>query len=457
MVFVGRTEELAALQTWWKRPGSSIGLIWGRRRVGKTALLQEFAKDRPHIFHTGAGRPALGELRALSNTASTSIDTGLRALSERPFTDWTDAFETLATLATDKPLLLVLDEFPEMVSAAPELPSVLRAVWDRLRGRTQLRILLSGSAVRVVREMQEERAPLYGRMDLRMMLHPFAPNEASLLLPGASPADRALIWGIVGGIPLYLEWWNENQPVRSNLLRLICSPGGPLLTEGELTLATIGETGDLVRQVLYAIAGGHTKHNEIATAIRADPSRTLDRLVEQRIVERLVPITEDPLRTRRRVYRVSDNFLGFWLGLIDRYRPEIERGLGDGVASVLVQSLDDYMGPRWEDAFRHHLRRLAREGSLGEDVVAVGPFWTSAGEPVEIDAVVLAGRAREAVWVGEAKWARELDGDAVRHVLERKAEALPRSRDELRFAVAARERVRGGGVLAITAADIFGT
>lgn len=457
MRFVGREQELDLLVSWWERPGSSMGLVWGRRRVGKTSLLQQFAQGRRHVFHTGTGRPPGDELRVLSLAAAIATDTGLRDLRERPFTDWTDALETFAALAAETPLVLILDEFPEMLSVAPELPSVMRAVWDRVRLRTNLKILLSGSALRVIRHMQEERAPLFGRLDVRLMLHPFRPREAALMLPAMAAVERALVWGIVGGIPLYLQWWDEHQDVRANLLRLACSPGGPLLTEGELTLATIGDSGDLSRQVLFAIAAGRTKHNEIADAIRADPSRTLERLVELRILERIVPVTEDPARTRRRSYRVSDNFLGFWLGVLDRFRPEIERGMGRSILPVLLRSLNDHMGPRWEEAFRDHLRVLALEGQLGDGVVAIGPFWTVSDEPIEIDAVALAGRSREAVLVGEAKWAREVDGDQLRRDLERKATALPRIGRDLRIAVAARERVRGSGVLSITAADIFGS
>jgi len=190
--------------------------------------------------------------------------------------------------------------------------------------------------------------------------------------------------------------------------------------------------------------------------VRADPGRTLDQLVALRLVERVVPVTEDPRRTRRRVYRIADNFLAFWLGLLDRYRPEIERGLGESILPVLLDSLDDHMGAPWEQAFRDHLRRLAGAGGLGEGIVAIGPFWTSAEQPVEIDAVGLAGRGREAVLVGEAKWAKRVDAARLRAELERKAEALPRRAAELRFALCARERVdASAGALAITAADIF--
>ena len=276
------------------------------------------------------------------------------------------------------------------------------------------------------------------------------------MLTSLSPPDRALVWGLVGGMPLYLEWWDQGASLRANLAKLACAPGGQLLTEGQLVLATEGEAGELAHQVLYAIAAGRTKFNQIEQAVRADPGRTLERLVSLRLVERVVPVTEDPRRTRRRIYRIADNFLAFWLGLLDRYRPEIERGLGESILPVLIESIDDHMGGPWEEAFRTHLRRLAASGDLGPAVVAVGPFWTAAAEPTEIDAVALAGRAREAVLLGEAKWAGRVDARRLRGELERKAGALPRRAAELRYAVCGRERVdHATGTLAITAEDVF--
>jgi AAA+ ATPase superfamily predicted ATPase len=433
-----------------------MAILWGRRRVGKTSLLQHFAAERPTVFHTGAGRPAAAELQALSRAASHLFGDGMRDLEARPFTDWEDAFETLALAAEHRRILLVLDELPALEETAPDLPSLTRAIWDRLRSQTKLKVLLCGSAVRTMEAMQEERSPLYGRLDLSLLLHPFAPHEAALMLPSLRPAQRALVWGLVGGMPLYLRWWDQSSSVRANLSRLACTPGGPLLNEGQLVLATEAEAGDLARQTLYAIASGRTKFNEIEQAIRADPTRTLERLVSLRLVERVAPVTEDPRRTRRRIYRLADNFLAFWLGILDRFRPEIERGLGASILPVLMESLDDHMGPLWEEAFRLHLRRLAAEGALGEGIVAVGPFWTAAQDPGEIDAVALAGRAREAVLLGEAKWKKRVDGSRIRADLERKAAGIPKLAEAPRFAVAAPESVEGDDhILRITAEDIF--
>lgn len=380
----------------------------------------------------------------------------LRDLEARPFTDWEDAFEMLAAAARNRRILLVLDEFPALAESSPGLPGVIRAAWDRISSQSKLKVLFCGSAVRTMEAMQEERAPLYGRLDLSLLLHPFSPHEAALMLPSLRPAQRALVWGLVGGMPLYLRWWDQNASVRSNLSRLACAPGAQLLTEGQLVLATEAEGGDLARQALYAIASGRTKFNQIEQALGADPTRTLDRLVSLRLVDRVAPVTEIPQRTRRRIYRIADNFLNFWLGVLDRYRPEIDRGLGESILPVLLESLDDHMGGPWEEAFRAHLRRLAASGDLGEGIVAIGPFWTAGADPGEIDAVALAGRGRKAVLLGEAKWRKRVDGGRIRADLERKAPAIPNLASEHRFAVCAREEVSGDGdLLRITAADVF--
>jgi AAA+ ATPase superfamily predicted ATPase len=458
--FVNRTDELASLWAWWKRPAARPAIVWGRRRVGKTALLQQFAVQTgvPIVFHTGTGEAPAAEIASLCRQTAVALPDAHRNLAAEPYRDWRDIFDYLANAAEDSPVLLVLDEFPELVKAAPALPGILRAFLDRIGGHVQLKIILSGSAIRTVEEMREYRAPLYGRFDLTLQLHPFRPDKASLMLPDLAPGDRARVYGIVGGTPLYLNWWNQAATVADNLLELAGRPGSPLLTEGQLVMATEVGEGEHTMGVLTAIAAGRTKHSEIKDAIGTDPSRTLDRLIELRIIERLLPVTEQGTRSRRRVYRIADNYLAFYLGPLTRFRAEIERGLGRSIIPPLTAFIDEHMGPVYDEAFREHLRRLANQGGLGENIVAVGAWWTDDGQQ-EIDAVVLAQQAltRVPVLVGEAKWASSVNAARIKAGLVRKSASLTPDANDLRYAVCARDEVLHADqdTLTVTAKDIF--
>src|SRR4051794_6873898 len=265
--FLNRTPELAALERWWTGQSQSA-VVWGRRRVGKTALLQRFVRNKRAVFHTGAARGEVGELRLLADHVAATLPDGIRDVVARPYANWDDALDDLAIRAAQQPTALILDEFPELVASSPSLPGTLRAFIDRSRSRTQLRILLCGSAVRHMQALQEERQPLYGRFDLSLLVHPFDEHEASLVLDRLQPEDRALAYGILGGMPLYLSWWDQNASIDDNLTNLVCEPAARLLTEGELVLRTDIEGGDYVRQILYAIATGKTQYGEIKDYVK---------------------------------------------------------------------------------------------------------------------------------------------------------------------------------------------
>lgn len=193
--------------------------------------------------------------------------------------------------------------------------------------------------------------------------------------------------------------------------------------------------------------------------VEAARCTALDRLIELRIIERLLPVTEQGTRSRRRVYRIADNYLAFYLGPLMRFRAEIERGLGRSIVRPLAAFIDEHMGPVYEEAFREHLRRLANEGSLGEDIVAIGSWWTDDGQH-EIDAVVLAqrGLTRVPVLAGESKWASSVNAGRIKAGLIRKAASLTPDANDLRYAVCARDTVEHADhdTLVVTAEDIFG-
>jgi uncharacterized protein len=466
--FVNRAVELASLDDWYDKPGARMGIVWGRRRVGKTYLLTHWAKGRRAVLHAARNRPPAAELAALSAAAAPVVNLPLRDLHTRPFVDWDEAFEILATAASEEPLVLVIDEFPELLPANPGFESALRAIWEKI-GDRRLRLILCGSAVRSMEALQEERAPLFGRATLRMQLQPFTPSEAAQMLSGLSPTGKACAWGVCGGSPFYLSLWEVGASTEENLFTLFGSEQGLLLNEGLLILATEDFAGGrrerLPEQVLRAIAAGRTRYGEIKQVLGVEPARALAALQDLRLIERVLPVG-GAVDTRLAYYRIADNFLAFWLTVIEPHRPMISQRLGRTIAPVLVRQLDHFMGERWERAFQEHLIRALGDDERVQPMVALGRFWKQRPAPgedqCEIDAVGLTGIERRLSLAGEAKWARSEDGRRVLRTLQRKVvqSGLLRTDDpDPVYAICAREEVTGdlpAGTLTVTAADIFG-
>jgi uncharacterized protein len=469
MLFVNRKRELAMLDEWWQRPGPQLGVIWGRRRVGKSYLVSHWARDKRVVFHIARNQPPREQLRHLSERAHPLASTPERDLTRTPFSGWDDVFRVLAHAARDEPLLFVIDEFAELHQAEPNIESALRAIWEEVNRQSKLRLLLTGSAVRAMEALQAERAPLFGRATLRLHLRQFAPEESALMLSALPPAERARAWGVCGGTPYYLDLWDDSATFLANLERLVCSEQGILLNEGELVLATEDFAGGrrerIPEQVLRAIATGHTTFSEIKSVIGTDPVRPLRALQDLDLVRRIQPVRAKP-DTRRAYYRITDNFLDFWLSLVEPYRELIAWGVGSGIADIIEEGFSQFMGPRWEEAFRRHLAVTAQNDPRSRPVAGIGEFWKQApktGEdPCEIDAVVLTGREKIVTLVGEAKWSAAANGTRLLTGLTRKAieSGLPLA-DDLVYALCARETVTHmpagrSDVITVTAADIFG-
>jgi AAA+ ATPase superfamily predicted ATPase len=464
MRFVNRRRELAALDAWHERPGAQFGVVWGRRRVGKSLLLAHWTRRKRAVVHVARNRPLSQELAALSRAAAPVASTPRRDLLDRPFRDWDDAFDVLAAAADVEPLVVVIDEFPDLVLADPAVESALRANWERV-GEARLRLIICGSAVRTMEALQEERAPMFGRATLRLQVRPFAPHEAAMMLPDLTPGERARAWGICGGTPFYLALWRQEQSYQENVAALFGDEHALLLNEGQLVLATEDFAGGrrerIPEQALRAIAAGRTRFGELKDVLGTDPTRALAALQSLDLIERVLPVgrNADP---RRAYYRIVDNFLAFWLSVVEAHRPAVSRGLGRSVASAMAAQADGFMGERWEDAFRAHLVHALADDPRVEPMVEVGRFWKQYGaDPCEMDAVILSGPQRRCSLAGEAKWGRSEDGPRLLRALRRKvlaSDLLGPSDPEPVYALCAREAVTGdlpAETYVVTAADIF--
>ncbi len=455
-MFLNREAEIAALERSWKSAGADLVMVWGRRRTGKTRLLGRFVAGKRAIFY-GATQQASGtELRGFSEAARR----GLRPkagdlLAHGDFPSWGSAFDYLAERARRQRLLVVLDEFPYLVEAELALPSILQRFWDQTGRASKLKLVLCGSAVTTMERLQAERAPLFGRIDLRLHVRPFDYAEAALFTPRLSPVERAIAHAVMGGMPVYLQRWRDDRGHITNLRALFGDPSSPLVDEGEFVLTSELPEASGYFRILHGIASGHRTYAKLRHFADIDIQRQLAKLTAFGLIERVVPVTANPDRTKQVVYQIADNFLAFWFRFVYRRRSDIARGLGREVVDrSILPGLSDYMGEPWEQMCRDFLRRRAVAGQLPVRTSAIGRWW-SRDSAVEIDIVGVDGR--KVVLAGSAKWAssagsRELDQ------LRRAAEALPNRADDMRFVLFAREKIERSvpsDVLTFTAKDLY--
>lgn len=439
--FVNRERELAALE---RSVGKQAGLavVSGRRRVGKTALLDRFAGERQSVFLPGTRASVSEALRRLEDRLrATAPPRRGDLLDLGHLTTWDAALGYLLARAQDEPLLVVLDEFPYLCEGDPSLPSTLQARWDH-RGSSQLSIVLAGSHVGLMEQLVAADAPLFGRADAHLRLQPFSWREAGMLVGGDEPAAWLEAYVTVGGMPRYLALWDPQRDARANLADALDGPGAPLGDEGTVVLQELPPNSAAAR-VLELVALGadtFTAVRDRAGLAPATTSEAFTTLEDLGLLDRVTPVGEDPRRTRRVRYVVRDPFLRVWLAIVQPHREAFELGRAEGVLAATRDSLSISQAQA--------MKAVARDWLAEVEQATCGPWWPSgADDDAAIDALALRGGAPVAA--ATAVWATGVDGDALRRNLRDALSASPhRAPDHL--AVLAR-----GGTAVTTADDLY--
>jgi len=421
--FVGRDRELAALDRMLQRvtqggragrPGRAV-LMRGRRRVGKSRLVEEFIEraDVPHLFFTASAQPSVAADLLLFLDAALSSDLPNAAVfaGQSPQT-WDAALHLLASaLPTDRPSVVVLDEMPYLIANDPGFEGSLQKAFDRELSRRPVLLICIGSDLAMMEALNEYGRPFHQR-GTEMVVPPLNPADVAeiLALPAAEAFDAYLV---SGGLPLILDEWPHGAVVMDYLAEVVVDPTSALLVSGERALAAEFPADSQARVVLGAIGAGERTFSLIARASGLPPAslnRALHLLVAKRLVEAATPLSTRPSRETR--YTIADPYLRFWLSFLGPYLPEIERGRGDLTLARIRSSWTAWRGRAIEPVVRESLRRLP-ERYLPGGTAAIGGYWTRTNDP-EID-IVGADRgpvAKKITVVGSIKWLEQRPFDA---------------------------------------------
>lgn len=403
--FANRRRELAVLQGFWDARRAQCIPITGRRRVGKTSLVEQFALGKRVVYYRCQLRPSAEQVplfgAALAEASADPLD---RA---EPPRSWAGVFALIERLTRSGRLLLVLDEVPYWVARDESLPSLLQNWWDAAGRHLDVMLVLCGSAVQMMERLLTGAAPLAGCVTGRLPVRPFDFREAAEVLSFADPADTLAAYGILGGVPLYLSLFEPHRSLRDNVARHIASPSARLYVEPEAVFAADHSSYDRAQAmaVLRTMASGEPHWSKIQQKSGV-PVGSLPRLMEVLtgdlgLVQRLLPITESrESRTYRTRYVLTDNFFRFWFRFIEPNRGTIEFGGGERLADSIVASLPDYLGPPFEAVCRDWVRLALAQGVLAAPAVRVGTWW-AANEEVDVVGLDAAGRVALA---GECKW-----------------------------------------------------
>ena len=351
------------------------------------------------------------------------------------FNSWEAALAYVTRLAEKERFVVVLDEFPYLCQDDPALPSVLQRWWDTVGRTSRLMLVLCGSQIGFMeRDVLAERSPLFGRRTGQAQLGPLLPWDAADFFPGWSARDQLRAFGVLGGVPAYLERVDPDHALKPNLLREALRPQEFLYDEVHFLLRTELTRITTYLSVLKAVAGGATRITEIATRAgipTAAASRHLTTLRELGLVRRDVPLTErHPEKSKRGLYVVADPFVWFWCRFILPHQSLIQAGQGETVWREFIRpQLDTHLGIVFEEVCRQYV--LHRWASVhGLTPVRVGRVW-AADYDLDVVAELADGRSRSLL-VGECKWWKTAVGANVPRDLRVRAASPRRSSDPRR-------------------------
>lgn len=438
-MFIGREAELQVLREGLESSTSELCVLYGRRRIGKTTLLEEFVKDQPAFFYLAGRETKTQQLKRFVRELGDSIGDPLTGRVR--VSSWEEAL-TLVDRSVGpfcarhgcRKAILILDEFQWMCNGSPELLSDLQRFWDKKwRGKGSVYLILCGSAISfMLGEVLSRKSPLFGRRTRSFDLRPFSLAETGQLLRGKGRFEVAESYLAVGGVPKYLEVLRGHPSFRNAMKREAFTASGYFLDEVRFVLSEqLRETEHYFRLLRHLAQGGSgVTELERATGIPSGQIMFyLERLQLLGFVSRHIPFgARANSKTVR--YRLDDYFLRFYFAFVDPNYERIRRSRGGlGFDRVTKDGWDRHAGLCFEQLARDHAERIA--GVLGHELRDVGTYWqrpTKRKPGVQID--LLIGCTDGVTLVCECKWSRSKVGLSAVDELRKRSALFPNSRGD---------------------------
>lgn len=406
-MFVGRERELESLNKLYISDRFEFAVIYGRRRVGKTALISKFISDKKAIYFMGVESNAK---QNLENFSKNIMEFGMGIRADTAFVSFQAALEYVFTLAGKERMILVIDEYPYVARSSKSFASTLQMLIDKYKDDSKLMLILCGSSMSYMEEhVLAYKAPLYGRRTAQMKILPFDFADTCRYFSNFSDEDKAMIYGMVGGTPQYLLQMDDRMTVEENIKNTFLNPVSSLFEEPENLLKQEVREPALYNAIITAMATGASRMAEISTKIGENTSvcaAYLNNLMMLGLVRKETPYGEKT--SRKTIYSIDDNFFRFWYRFVPENNSVISRGAVDLAYKRIEPFLSDYMGKVFEEICKQYLWKLLMNGESPIEFRELGRWWGTdpvARSQTEID--IMGEQDKDTALFGECKWTNE--------------------------------------------------
>lgn len=430
--FVNRYEELSFLEKEYKRDGSSLVILYGRRRVGKTALANKFMKDKPAIYFLATEENETQNRIAFKNMVAEQTCNEL--LLNANVDNWDMIFRVWIESDADssEKKLLILDEFQYLGKANSVFPSIFQKIWDTILKDKNVMVVLCGSLISMMESQTlAYSSPLYGRRTGQIKLKQIPFRHYQEFFPDKSEKELIEYYAITGGVPKYIELFYDYADVYEAIEKNILSKASFLYDEPNFLLQReVSEVGSYF-SLIKTIAVGNQKLSKIATALELKQTgltKYLKTLMNLDILEREVPVTEDnPENCKKGLYKIKDNFMVFWFKFIFQNLNYIESGHAElAMKKIRANLVDAHIAYVYEDVCIEKMWELNGSDTWDFHFDKVGRWWNN---NTEIDIVAL-DKENNHIIFGECKYRMNKVGVDVLGDLEQKAKQVEWKRDE---------------------------
>lgn len=420
MKFVNRKPELSFLNEKWRQNSPQLIVIYGKRRIGKTEISIQFAKNKPHIYFLCERIAARNQLKKFTAAAGGYFKDGF--LPREGFEDWETAFKYIAN--KKEKLAVIIDEFPYLAETDKAIPSTFQKAWDLHLKNSKVYLMLLGSSISMIEEtVLFHKAPLYGRRTGQFLIKPFRFKEAKEVFPDKTFDEILAIYSIAGGTPLYLNKFRSKNYL-DTVKEAILKKGQPLYEEVEFLLREKLKEPRNYFVILEALSLGKHKLSEIINETGFDKgtsSRYISILDSLQITKKEIPVTEKiPEKSRKGIYRIDDNFFNFWFKFVFRNRSFLEENRITEVALKIKEEMPALLAENYEKISGEILRNNILNKKIPLNFEVYGRWWD---RNEEIDLIALNSRTNEILF-GEVKWSNKPIGTNIYEGLKKKSQRV---------------------------------